>query len=167
MKSIARLSALANTLLKYFVGLLLLCLMFITVIDVIGRYGFNAPLPGANELTELVMGVLVFAALPLVTVRSEHITISLLENLFKGWVKRVQQEIIRAICMTVMITMSWRLWLKGDELASYSDTSSYLHVPLAPIAYFMSVMAAFSALLLILMILVPITVHQASTQSSG
>jgi hypothetical protein len=38
--------------------------------------------------------------------------------------------------------MAWRLWVKAGELASYSDSSSYLHIPLAPFAYFMSIMAA-------------------------
>lgn len=48
-------------------------IMFLMLIDVTGRYLFNAPLPGAAEIIELAMGVCVFAALPLVTASNEHI----------------------------------------------------------------------------------------------
>jgi hypothetical protein len=42
--------------------------------------------------------------------------------------------------------MGWRLLVTGSDLASYGDTSSYLRIPLAPIAYFMAVMAFAGAL---------------------
>jgi TRAP-type C4-dicarboxylate transport system permease small subunit len=151
--SLSGCAAILQTVLSYIVGLLLFFLMLVTCIDVAGRYGFNAPLPGANEITELTMGVLVFAALPLVTARSEHITISLLDGLFKGRVKQLQQIAIGLISLTVLAIMSGRLWLKGDELASYSDTSSYLQVPLAPLAYGMSVLTAASSVIVLILLL--------------
>jgi hypothetical protein len=42
--------------------------------------------------------------------------------------------------------------LKARALASYSDTSSYLHVPLAPFAYFMSAMTALATVVVVLQI---------------
>jgi TRAP-type C4-dicarboxylate transport system permease small subunit len=145
-------ASILETLLSYMVGLLLLFLMIVTCIDVAGRYGFNAPLHGANEITELTMGVLIFAALPLVTLRSEHITISLLDPLFKGRVKIIQQLLVQLISALVLGVMSWRLWRKGVELASYNDTSSYLQIPLAPLAYVMSVMTAAGMLIELFML---------------
>jgi TRAP-type C4-dicarboxylate transport system permease small subunit len=141
-----------ETVLSYVVALLILFLMIVTCIDVAGRYGFNAPLPGANEITELTMGVMIFAALPLVTIRCEHITISLLDGVFKGRLQIVRQFLLQLLSALVLGVMSWRLWSKGDELASYSDTSSYLQIPLAPLAYFMSLMSAATVLIVLLML---------------
>ena len=40
---------------------LLAGLVGLTVVDVIGRYWFNAPVSGAFEMTQLMLGALVFA----------------------------------------------------------------------------------------------------------
>ena len=54
-------------------ALMLIGLVALTVADVIGRYVLNAPLPGAFELTELMLGALVFAALPIAAFSEEHV----------------------------------------------------------------------------------------------
>lgn len=64
--------------LSVFVALVLFYLMALRCVDVVGRYGFNAPVPGASELTGLGLSLLIFGALPIVTARSEHVSVSLL-----------------------------------------------------------------------------------------
>ncbi len=138
--------------LGYVVGALLFAMMVVTLVDVVGRYGFNAPLPGAVEITELSMGILVFGALPLVTARTEHITISLFDFAIRGRARAIQNVLTNVVSAVVLAFFAWRIWLKGDELASYGDTSSYLGVPLAPFAYFMSVMSAATVVIVLLLI---------------
>jgi len=58
----------------------LLGIMLLMLVDVAGRYLFNAPVPGAGEVIELLMGITVFAALPLVTARGEHVRLDYLER---------------------------------------------------------------------------------------
>ena len=53
-------------------ALILACIMLITCVDVAGRYVFSQPVPGALEATEIMMGALIFASLPLVTLRQQH-----------------------------------------------------------------------------------------------
>jgi len=132
-------------------AVVLFIMMLVTIVDVAGRYGFNAPLPGAVEITELLMGLLVFGGLPLVTLHEEHVTISLLDGLIRGRAKRVQRAIVSQISAVLVAFIAWRLVIRGRELASYGDRSSYLGVPLAPVAYFMSVMAALTAGALVLL----------------
>ena len=60
-------------------SLVLFALMVMTCIDVIGRYFFNSPLDGATELTQLMMGLIVFAILPTVCYREEHVSVDLLD----------------------------------------------------------------------------------------
>src|SRR3546814_2116480 len=56
-----------------FAATILFCLMVCTFVDVVGRYVFNSPLPGALELTEIMMASLIFTILPVVSARSDHI----------------------------------------------------------------------------------------------
>lgn len=131
-------------------ALVLLSLMIVTFIDVIGRYVFSSPLPGAFELTELGMAVLIFAALPLVTADDGHITVDIATNLIPTRLRRPHSVLIRMVMAVGMGVVAWRLFDLAGQKAQWGDQTVFLHLPLAPIAYFMSAMAAFSTLLLVL-----------------
>ena len=57
-------------------GLLMLGVVLMTVISVLGRYLFNAPIPGDYEITELACGIAVFAFFPYCHARSGNIVVS-------------------------------------------------------------------------------------------
>jgi TRAP-type C4-dicarboxylate transport system permease small subunit len=120
----------------------LFVLMLITVVDVVGRGVFNAPLPGGFELTELMMAALVFAALPAVTRRESHIVIDLLDFLTPRWLVAPRQVAVYILCALVLGLWSWRTWAWGDRMARYGDVTEFLKVPLAPVSYFISVLSA-------------------------
>ena len=63
----------------------LFLMMIITTVDVFGRYVLNKPLPGGFEMTEMALAVLIYAALPLVSIRREHIVIDTLDTLMSPW----------------------------------------------------------------------------------
>lgn len=135
-----------------FLGATIFFMMAVTFFDVIGRYFFAAPLPAADELTKLAMGVSIFAGLPLVTRRREHVTISLLDGLFSGGVLRVRQTFVDLVCMGVVGGLCWRLIIQSQSLAEYQDTTLFLGVPLAPFATFMAVMCGVTIVVLLAMI---------------
>src|SRR3546814_8744945 len=64
--------------------------MVCTFVDVVGRYVFNSPLPGALELTEIMMASLIFTILPVVSARSDHITVDLLVLPRSSMLRRIQ-----------------------------------------------------------------------------
>lgn len=78
----------------------------ITVIDVIGRYFFSAPLNGAFELTEVLVAALVFAALPLTTERREHVEVDLLQPLSRGPLGRVTDLLVGLFSATLLMTFA-------------------------------------------------------------
>jgi TRAP-type C4-dicarboxylate transport system permease small subunit len=133
-------------LLSLFVAIVLFALMVLRCLDVIGRYGFNAPVPGTSELTALGLCLLIFGALPVVTAHSEHVSVGLLEVIVGHRSRRLERLVLLATSLVALVLMSWRLWVKAGELASYGDGTSYLNVPLAPFAYFMSLMSALAAI---------------------
>jgi TRAP-type C4-dicarboxylate transport system permease small subunit len=126
----------------------LFAMMAITVVDVVGRYLFNAPLHGAFELTEVMMGVLVFAVLPLVTAADDHITIGLLEAVFRGPARRAKEVLVTAVSTAFVATVAWRVWIEAGRMAEYEDRTAFLGLPLWPLSYFMAVMAAVTAAVL-------------------
>lgn len=126
-------------------ALILFVMMLLTGVDVIGRYFFNRPLPGAFELTEVLLALLIFAGLPLVSGREEHVTITLLSERFKGRLLRAQRVFVRLCAVLVLAVLAWRLWIKGAQLAQYGDMTTYLHIPLAPVLYAAAVLCGVSA----------------------
>ncbi len=141
--------ALVEKVFGLLVALMLFAMMVVTFIDVVGRYAFDAPLPGSVEINELLLGVLVFGAFPLVTMRNEHVTINLLEKFFKGFADRLRRIILALLSCIVVGVMTWQLWQKAMILVSYGDRTNYLGVPLAPITFFMSAAAGLTTIVLL------------------
>ena len=136
----------SGRVLSVFVAVILFALMLLTCVDVVGRYFFNAPVQGASELTQFGMGLVVFGALPLVSASGSHIVVGLLELLAGRTVQRLQRLVMTVTSVVALAAMGCRLALTGLDLASYGDSSSFLRIPLAPMAYFMAVMAFVAAL---------------------
>lgn len=130
---------------------LLFALMILTTVDVTGRYIFNNPILGTTEYTELGLGILVFGSLPLITTRQEHITIDILDFLFRDRRKQLQQVGVNGLGFVITGFIAWRIFVKAKELAGNGDLSINMQIPLAPVAYFMSVMAAVSAVIMLLL----------------
>jgi TRAP-type C4-dicarboxylate transport system permease small subunit len=118
-----------------------LAMVAVTVADVVGRR-FDRPLPGAIEIIELLMGVLVFGALPGVTAERGHVTVGLFDERLGAAARRVRDRFVALLSAAVLATIAWRLAAKTMELAGFGDRSTYLGVPLAPLAGFMALMTA-------------------------
>lgn len=140
------LARLSGRVLSVFVAVTLFGLMLLTCVDVIGRYLFNAPVQGASELTQFGMGLVVFGALPLVSASGSHVVVGLLDLVAGRAVERLQRLVMTATSVVALTAMGWRLYLTGVDLATFGDSSSFLRIPLAPMAYFMAAMAFVAAL---------------------
>lgn len=124
-------------------------LMALTVVDVGGRYFFRAPLPGAFEITRLALGTLIFVRLPGVCLRDGHIKVDLLASFLRGGFGGLVRRTVDLLCAAVLAFFAWRLVLQGQRLTEYGQTTQELELSLAPIAWFMAVMAALSCLTLV------------------
>ena len=124
----------------------LFALMAMTCIDVVGRYFFNAPLDGATELTQLMLGVIVFAVLPAVCQREEHISVDLLDRWFPRALTAPRNTVLNLLMAVMMAVVCWRVWLLAELTADYGDATEFLAIPLAPITYFIAVLSGAAAL---------------------
>src|SRR5688500_7383459 len=113
-------------------GSVLFVMMVITFIDVFGRKFLNMPLYGGYEITEFLMGTLIFSALPLVTAREDHVTIDVLDQIVPPRWQRWQRVVVTAISAFVLAYIAWRLWLLSFELLKHNEVTMTLHIPHGP-----------------------------------
>jgi TRAP-type C4-dicarboxylate transport system permease small subunit len=127
----------------------LIAMTLVTVVDVVGRYLFNSPLVGADELTVFALAICVFAGLPLVVVRRGLIRVEVLEQVLPNAIARGVNASTNLLSGGFLIFCSWQLVVKASSLASYGDATMFLHLKTAPLAYLMAAMSLVSGLLLL------------------
>lgn len=126
-------------------ALALFSIMALTLVDVLGRKLADRSLPGALELTELLMVVVIFAALPLVSAHQEHVVFDALDARLPAAARRWQARIVNALCALALAGLAWLLWHKAGDMVSYGDVTAQLKVPQGPFVYAMSVLCALTA----------------------
>lgn len=117
----------------------LVAIMLIMTVDAIGRYLLTSPVSAAFEVVQLLMAVLIFAAMPVVTFRREHVVVDLFEFAIPARIKPALDLFIYAACLLVALGYAWVLWKRGGFLAAGNEVTFNLGIRMAPIAYAMSV----------------------------
>ena len=120
-----------------------------TFFDVILRSTINDPIESATELTRLFMGIMVFAALPVISWRGEHIVVDLLDPLFSAPLARIRDAIINLFSGALLLWPAWRVWALAERALNYGDVTEYLNIPQFYIAYFIALMTFITALSLL------------------
>ena len=127
-------------------GTALLAMMTITLLDVMGRYFLNAPLGFAFEMTQIGMAVVVFCALPSVTLHGKHVTAGLFDSFFKGRWLLYRDLLWLAVIAATCLALAWKLSALAERFVRYGDRTSVLELPVGWIAWLAVVMLCLSAL---------------------
>lgn len=127
-------------------ALILFCLMLLNCSDVFGRYFLNKPVFGAFELTEIGLAGLIFAGLPLVTLRQDHVTVDVLDAVTPDWLLRGQHVIASAIGCAATGYLAWRLWIKAGTMLASGETTAQLKLPLGYLTYLMFALMALTSI---------------------
>jgi TRAP-type C4-dicarboxylate transport system permease small subunit len=140
-----RLGVWAGGVLAVTAASVLFAMMAVTFIDVFGRKFLAKPLYGGYEITEFLMGTLIFCALPLITARAGHVTIDVMDHFVPpGW-RRWQDVITTAISTIALAYIAWRLWELSFQHVQNREVTMTLHIPHGPFARLFAVMAALAA----------------------
>jgi TRAP-type C4-dicarboxylate transport system permease small subunit len=132
-------------LLGFTMAAILFLLMLVTFIDVMGRYLFSLPLPGAFELTQILMAVLIFSGLPLVCANDVHIRVDIAHGILSNRSRRGLDIFSHLVSTVALAVLAWRLWVKAGATLAAGDQSMYLGLPMYPICYLMFVLTALAA----------------------
>lgn len=124
----------------------LFAIMLLTLVDVTGRKFFNHSVPGGLEITEILMVIVIFGALPLVSWRGEHVVFDSLDPYIPDWLHRIQQRLVHLVCAIAFAWMARLMLLRADRFNEYGDITVYLQLPLAPVAWIMATFLFVTAL---------------------
>ena len=139
-----------NKLLDLLCGLLsgvaLFAIMALTFFDVLGRKFLSNSIPGSLELTELLMVIVIFAGLPLVSRRGEHVEFDSLDPYLPMWLRRLQQVVVQLVCAAALLGLGWLMWKAGAEFGQTGETTAQLKIAKAPFVYGMGLLCALTGL---------------------
>lgn len=120
--------------------------MALTFFDVGGRKLVDQSIPGSLELTELLMVVVIFGALPLVSLRGEHVLFDSLDSFLPASVRRAQGVIVHLLIGAAMLGLAYLMFKTGQQFAINGDTTAQLKIAKAPFIYGMGVLCAITGL---------------------
>ena len=127
-------------------GLALLGIMFLTFFDVSGRKLMDNSITGSLELTELLMVVVIFGALPLVSEKGEHVVFDSLDPIVPAWLRRVQRALVNLLCGALLLGLGWLMVKTGSDFMQTGETTAQLKILKAPFIYGMALLCAFTGL---------------------
>jgi TRAP-type C4-dicarboxylate transport system permease small subunit len=130
----------------------MLAVTALTTIDVTGRYIFNSPVQGGVELIEFMLGLLIFSALPLVSVKRAHITVELFDNFMSTGFKRYREVFVLIASAAMIGFITERMLSTGLEAYEAEDISMHLDLPMAPIYFALTALSAISVVVQIYMV---------------
>ena len=111
-------------------GILMIGIVAMTGFSVLGRYLFNAPLPGDYEITELACGVAVFSFFPYCYMKNGNIVV----EFFTGRMRQRHQTALdtahNLVFAAVAALITWRLFVGGIHKFEDSETTLFLGIPI-------------------------------------
>jgi TRAP-type C4-dicarboxylate transport system permease small subunit len=126
----------ATKVLEWAIALSLLSLIVLTFVDVVGRYLFNSPVPGAFEYVRILMGIVVFGAMPLASARNAHLRAGMLDHFIPERVNAVREPFVQLVSASILGLILWRLAVEAQSKWQSKEVFSGLTIPLwMPITY--------------------------------
>ena len=143
----AALSTACGRAYAFLCGATLFALLALTVVDVGGREVLNRPLPGGYEISELVLLLLFFLALPATTLRDEHIAVTLIDRWLTGAHRQAVAALGDLLALAVLAALTPFLWRHAEGMARYGDVTLYLQIGTAPFVYLAASLTGLTAVL--------------------
>lgn len=113
-------------------GATMLAMMFLTALDVLGRYVFKHPISGTADLTEVMMVVIVFLALSDTASSGGHISVEVVTS----HLSRRKQLLMKAVTLffssLISAVLAWRLGANALYTLNNPEFTDVLALPIAP-----------------------------------
>ncbi len=135
-------------------SLALFGMMWLTLADIMSRKFGNRSIPGATEVTEIFLVAVIFAALPLVSWRGEHVMLDTLDHWLSDRGHTIRRALVHFTSACAYAVLAYLMVVRGLRLAGDGDTTSYLQWPIAPVvmgmAFCLGVTASVHLVLIVL-----------------
>jgi TRAP-type C4-dicarboxylate transport system permease small subunit len=121
--------------------------MTLTFVDVGARKLLDNSITGSLELTELLMVIVIFAAMPLVSMRGEHVVFDSLDGLWPKWLRQLQNALVHLLCAVMMLGLAYLMWKLALDIGAQNETTAQLKIVKAPFIEVMSIMCGLTGVL--------------------
>ncbi len=129
---------------------MLFALTLVSGVDVIGRYVFNSPLPNANDLVRALMGIVIFAGLPLVSADNAHLRAGFFDHLVSGSLLRVREVVVTLLSALACAVWTWQLGRQAIDMRSTGEVLGTVPMPVWYLVALMTLASGASTVLLLL-----------------
>ena len=113
-------------------------MMFLTLFDVIGRT-LGHPIVGSVEMTELIMGMMIYLAIGYTTFLRGHIRVDILIMQFSPRWQAFLDLITVSIAILFAALVSWRLLILAGSRVTNNDVTQIYEFPIWPSAFVMAI----------------------------
>ena len=129
---------------------IVLAMVLLTFSDVIGRRIFGTPIYGANDITEHLMGLMVFAGLPIVTAVGAHLSVDLLGKVLDHPALRIWGIVTGLAVAVILGLIAWLFFQHAQNAVHIREVSQALNFPRAPLYLYFSASCALSCVIAVL-----------------
>jgi len=139
--------ALLSKVFGYLASAGVVVMMIIMVLDVVLRYFFSRPIIGATEIAQMLM-VVIFLALPQVTLEESHIDVDLVVSKFPQKVKAVVGLVVKFLTFCISVLFTWQAFEMADMSKLMKIAYSLIKIPEYP--FYILTGLAFAAMCVVL-----------------
>lgn len=127
-------------------ALALFAMMALTFADVIGRKFFDNSITGTVEVTEILMMLMIFFALPLASIAGEHIVFDLFDRMLPAALLRLQKTLSHGLTGLIFAGGWWVVMQRALRTTEFGDETATLGIKLGPFHHMVAVLLALTAL---------------------
>ena len=132
---------------------ILMVMMFLTAGDVCLRYFLSRPIPGAYELNEFMLVVVVFLGLAHTAVKRGHVIVGVVVTRLPPRIRAVLDTITNLLGLVFFSLITWRAMVQVKVLWLSNAKSGVLSIPAAPFVFVVGFGSAVLCLVLLLNVL--------------
>ncbi|MCD4676287.1 MAG: TRAP transporter small permease [Desulfobacula sp.] len=115
----------------------LVCMMMLTVVDVIGRY-FKHPIFGSVELTGFFATIIVATALPYTYKMDGHVGVEILVRLLSQKAQLIIDLFTRSLSLALFSIITWQMFIYAHDIKISGEVSMNMEFPIYYIVYLLA-----------------------------
>jgi TRAP-type C4-dicarboxylate transport system permease small subunit len=127
-------------------GVMLLVMMLLGAADVIGRYGFNSPISGAINVSQLMMGGVVFFGWAYTLSKKSHVTVDIAFNHYPRRAQAIIEFVMLILSLLLFSLIIWQSILIAIKDWQVGNLVNVIRIPITPFKLFIPFGAFFLCL---------------------
>ncbi len=123
--------------LKFLGALALICMMMLTVVDVIGRF-LKHPIFGSVELVGFLAVIVMAAALPYTYKMDSHVGVEIVVRLLPKKTQLWISVLTQSLSLALFSIIAWQMFLYAGDIHKTGEVSMNLEFPIYYIVYLLA-----------------------------